>query len=383
MSQQDLLQRARSLRELIESEAERVEEKGTMTEPVVDALVDAGLFRLLVPKELGGFEAAPATIIDVCEELSFADGSVGWAFAQNTTVMAYAAYLDRELAGPLAAARAGAGMFAPIGVAQRVEGGYRVSGQYPFGSGSGHAEWMGGTAMVMEGGEMAPFVDGLPQMRAFIVPADRTVLKGNWDVMGLKGTGSFDFEVPEQFVAEGMTFPIFAREAVTGGPLYGLGPIVVGTISSVAWALGVAKRALHEIAELAKGGRVRLGSLPLAEQVTFQRDFGLHAMAVRSARLLADEAYTSAVEAIACGAPAEECEDRIRETKAAASYATKISKEATAFAWQSSGSVGMRNPNTLQRCFRDIHVGAGHQVFDERNYNEVAKRALGLEPAPF
>jgi len=382
MSATEPLTAARELRALIESEAELVEQSSTMTQPVVDALVEAGLFRLLVPRELGGLEADPGTIIDVCEELSFADGSVGWAFAQNTTVLAYAAYLDPEYAAPLARARAGAGMFAPLGVAHVEPGGFRVSGSYPFGSGSGHAEFMGGSAMVMKDGEMAPFDGALPQIRAFIVPAERVILKGNWDVMGLRGTGSFDFEVPEQHVDAGMTFSLFETQPVTGGALYGLGPVVVGTISSVAWALGVAKRALHEIAEIAKS-RTRLGSLPLREQPTFQRDLGLHMAALQAARLLADDSYTRAVEAISKGEAPDVRARKLRETKAAASYATGVSKAAVTFAYEASGSHGMRNPNRLQRCFRDVFVGAAHQVFDDRNYNEMAKPSLGLEPAPF
>lgn len=172
---------ARKLRALIESEAGEVEATSTMTPAVVDALVESGLFRLLVPREFDGLEAGPSTIIDVCEELSFADGSVGWPFAQNTTVLAYAAYLEPEHAVPLARARAAAGMFAPLGVAHEEDGGYRLSGSYPFGSGCGHAEFMGGSAMVMHDGEMAPFEGGLPQIRAFIVPSERVVFKGNWD----------------------------------------------------------------------------------------------------------------------------------------------------------------------------------------------------------
>jgi alkylation response protein AidB-like acyl-CoA dehydrogenase len=367
MSATEPLTAARELRAVIESEAELVEQSSTMTQPVVDALVEAGLFRLLVPRELGGLEADPGTIIDVCEELSFADGSVGWAFAQNTTVLAYAAYLDPEYAAPLARARAGAGMFAPLGVAHVEPGGFRVSGSYPFGSGSGHAEFMGGSAMVMKDGEMAPFDGALPQIRAFIVPAERVILKGNWDVMGLRGTGSFDFEVPEQHVDAGMTFSLFETQPVTGGALYCLGPVVVGTISSVAWALGVAKRALHEIAEIAKS-RTRLGSLPLREH------------ALQAARLLAGDSYTRAVEAVSSGEARDVRARKLRETKAAASYATGVSKAAVTFAYEASGSHGMRR---LQRCFRDIFVGAAHQVFDDRNYNEMAKPSLGLEPAPF
>jgi len=379
----DPLDAARKLRELIESEADLVDESSTMTPKLVDALVDAGLFRLLVPRELGGLEADPATIVDVCEELSFADGSVGWAFAQNTTVLAYAAYLEPEYARPLADARAGAGMFAPLGVAHAEDGGYRVSGSYPFGSGCGHAEYMGGSTLVMQDGEVAPFVEGLPQIRAFIVPAQRVKLKGNWDVMGLRGTGSFDFEVPEQHVDTGMTFSLFESKAITGGALYGLGPVVLGTISSVAWALGVASRALHEVAEIGKGGRTRLGSLPLREQPTFQRDFGKQAVAVKAARQLAKETYGSAVEAITRNAAPEVRAARLRETKAAASYVSEVSKAAVTFAYEASGSHGLRNPSRLQRCFRDIYVGAAHQVFDERNYVELAKQKLGLDPAPF
>ena len=383
MTAAEPLASARALRELIEAEADRVEQSNTMTPKVVDALVESGLFRLLVPREFDGLEADPSTIIDVCEELSYADGSVGWAFAQNTTVMAYSAYLAPEYAAPLAACRAAAGMFAPLGVAHREDGGFRVSGQFAFGSGSGHAEYMGGAAMVMEDGEMAPFIGDQPQIRAFIVPMERVKLKGNWDVMGLRGTGSFDFEVPEQSVDAGMTFPIFHHETITGGPLYGLGPIVVGTISSVAWALGVASRALDEIAEIAKGGRARLGAVPLREQQIFQRGFGFHTEAVKAARLLANHAYTSAVESVARGDDPKTRDDRFRETKSAASYVTDVAKAAVTFAWESSGSVGMRNPSRLQRCFRDIYVGSGHQVFDARNYNELAKTFLGLEPSFF
>jgi len=383
MAGTELLTAARKLRELIESEADSVDQNSTLTPPVVDALVETGLFRLLVPRAFDGFEADPGTIMDVCEELSFADGSVGWAFAQNTTVMAYAAYLEPEYAAPLAAARAAAGMFAPLGTAHVETGGFRVSGSFGFGSGSSHAEFMGGAAMVMENGEMPPFEDGLPQIRAFILPTDRVLLKGNWDVMGLRGTGSFDFEVPEQFVESGRTFSVFQSRTITGGALYGLGPIVLGTISSVAWALGVAKRALQEIAAIAEDGRTRLGSLPLREQPTFQRDLGRHRVAVKAARLLANEAYGSAVRAVADGESREICEERLRETKAAASYAPEVAKAAVQFAYEASGSHGMRNPSRLQRCFRDIYVGAAHQVFDERNFIELAKPALGLEPSRF
>ena len=105
--------------------------------------------------------------------------------------------------------------------------------------------------------------------------------------------------------------------------------------------------------------------------------------AVMAARRLAKETYGNAVEAIARNAAPEVREARLRETKAAASYVSEVSKAAVSFAYEASGSHGLRNPSRLQRCFRDIYVGAAHQVFDERNYVELAKEKLGLDPARF
>ncbi len=379
----DLLKKAQALRPLIESEADQIETDATMSASVVEALAEADLFRLIVPKEYGGHEASVDEIVDVCEELSFADGSVGWAYAQNTTVSAYSAYLAPEFAKPLANAKAAAGMFAPTGMAHVQDGGFKVSGSYKFGSGSGHAEFMGGAALVMDGEEMVMLTDTMPRLLAYIVPMDRVELKDNWDVMGLRGTGSYDFDIPEQFVEDGRCFNIMGETVIAGGPIYGLGAIVLGTISSTAWAIGVAARALHEITELATSGRVRMGSMPLAEQTTFQRDLGIHRSAVDSIRLLTKHSYGEAVKAIAGGADKEDIAQKLRATKSTASYTTKVAKAATTFAWESSGSAGMRNPSRLQRCFRDICIGSGHQVFDERNYNELVKQSLGQEPSAF
>lgn len=387
MPDQALIQAALDLRELIESEADAIEEQCTMTAPVVEAIEKTGLFRLGTPREIGGLEGDVDTIQQVCEAISFADGATGWAFAQNTITGSYLSYIDPEYAKTFAAMRAGAGHFAPLGMAHEEEGGYRVSGSWQFASGSGHAEYIGGGALLMRNGEVAPIGEnGKLPLVGFFIPADRAVLKGNWDTMGLRGTGSFDYEVPEQFVEKGATWNItmgYAPEH-SGGAVFALGPQAYGSIGSSAWALGVATRALHEIAEIAKAGRARLGSAPLKEQPEFQRDFGFHQTALEAARLQLLAIYKGAVELIESGASAEACGDAVRQTKAHANYIVKhVAKKAVIFAWEASGSAGMRNPSRLQRCFRDIHIGAGHQVFDDRAYCEFAKPALGLEPAPF
>ncbi len=382
-----LIQAALDLRELIESEVDAMERDCTMSGPVVDAITQTGLFRMSTPKEIGGLEVDIGTIQAVCEAISFADGATGWAFTQNTITGAYLSYIDPEFAKPFASLRAGAGHFAPIGVAHEEDGGFRVSGSWQFASGSGHAEFMGGGAIVMRDGAPAPIgANGKLPVIGFFVPADKASLKGNWDTMGLRGTGSFDYEIPEQFVETGATWYVNMGYAPhrSGGAVYAVGPQAYGSIGTSSWAIGVAARALHEIAEIARAGRTRLGSPPLREQTEFQRDFGFHQTAVESARIQLRVIYERAVELIEGGAPESECSEAVRQTKAHANYIVKqIAKPAIVFAWEASGSAGMRNPSRLQRCFRDIHIGAGHQVFDDRGYREAAKPTLGLEPAPF
>ena len=165
----------------------------------------------------------------------------------------------------------------------------------------------------------------------------------------------------------------------TGGHLYGIGPLTFGVAGSCAWALGVARRALHEIEGIAQGGRTRLGSLPLLQQPNFQRDWGFHHSAIKSARLLAHRTFADAVDACAPGQPPELSGERVRTAMADAAYAVGVAKSAVIWAWETSGSAGIRNPSKLQRCFRDIYVGAGHQVFDDRNFITNAQQILGLE----
>jgi alkylation response protein AidB-like acyl-CoA dehydrogenase len=172
-----LTQSARDLRRLIEDHADETEAGCTMAAPVVDAFEKSGLFRLSIPQALGGLEADVEAVQGVCEEVSYADGSTGWAFTQNTITGSYLAYIDPDAARPFAALRTGAGHFAPIGVAHEEDGGYRVSGNWQFASGSGHAEFMGGGALVMRDGEivgMGP--NGELPIIGFFVPAERATL---------------------------------------------------------------------------------------------------------------------------------------------------------------------------------------------------------------
>ena len=187
----DLVAAARSLAPLVEAEAEAAELAGTMTAPVVEALHDAGLFGLMIPAELGGSEASVLTVLEVFEELSRADGSTGWSHMANATAMSMAAVFTSDAACSTIFADAAtrmpavAGMFAPRGSAELGDdGNYVFTGRYGFASGSGHASWISGGALVVHKGEFVARADGMPEMRVAFVPREQVEFLDNWDVLG-------------------------------------------------------------------------------------------------------------------------------------------------------------------------------------------------------
>ena len=247
----DLLSAARSLRPLVEAEADATDRELTMTTPVIEALAESGLNHLQVPKELGGLEADVDTTLDVLEEFAHQDGSIGWVYMANANATAMCSMFDPDVARQMLEGRPDvvcAGQFVSRGKAQRADGGFQVHGRFQFGSGIARATWVGGGALVRDADGTPEVNDaGMPKVLAFVVPSDSVEITGNWDVMGLRGTGSFDYSIPEQFVEEGRSFWLFDDEPRCGGGVYRLGVVGFAGIGHSGWALGVARRALDEI----------------------------------------------------------------------------------------------------------------------------------------
>ena len=375
---QNLVDRARSLAPIIEREAADAEASGTMTQPVVDALQDAGMFALMVPRELGGTEVDMVTALDVLEEMCRIDGSTGWSLLANVTSTAFAAAYCSDAAvkemfeGPRPAIHAG--QFAPRGTADAVDGGYTVAGRYSFASGSDHAGYLAGGTIERRNGDFVLDDRGIPRIRAVFVPREQANLLGNWDVMGLVATHSVDYEIPEQFVDAGWTFPLLEAEPQRGGAVYHLGVLSMTSVGHAAFALGVGKRALEEIIGLAKR-KQRLGAAEaIKDQQLFQHELAVHDAAMRSARAYVVEVFGDAQAAVDAGNEPTPIESqRLRQ---ATTYATRVAADATRFAYTWSGSDGLRNPSVLGRCFRDIAAGTQHLFVDNNTLTDTAKLLL-------
>jgi alkylation response protein AidB-like acyl-CoA dehydrogenase len=372
---------AKSLRPLLEGEADATDAELTMTTACVEAFIDTKLFHLMVPKDFGGLEADTDTLIDVFEELAHQEGSIGWSQMANASATAYCAFLDPEIGAEMVGNKPGsvfAGQFAPRGGAKRADGGFSVSGSYGFGSGSAHASYLGGGGFVTgdDGApEMLPV--GFPAYLCWFAKKDTVVMQEGWDVIGLRGTGSFDYTIPEQIIEEGRTFMLFDAKVNTGGPMLHIGPTGLAGLGHAGWGLGVAQRALDEIENIMRAGRSRMNSGALQDTQVFQRNFGEKDLALRSVRLLVHDAFGSIVAELAKGnSMTKEMNTEIFATVA---YMTQVCQDVTLFAYQAAGSQGLRNPSIVQRCFRDIFTGGQHIYVDRKSYEDVTKERLGIE----
>ena len=363
----DPLASARALAGLIISEADRTEQGGTLSPAVVDAFRD-GMFGLLVPAELGGTEADAVTTLAVFEELSRADASTGWTLLANTTTSGFAgAFCSDEAVKEMFSVPSPVhgGMLGPRGQAVPTDGGFRVSSRFSFGSGTGHAQWVGAGTMVSVDGSPAMGADGLPQMRVCFLPRDAVQFLGNWDVLGLIGTGSYDYAIDDVFVDEGYTFPLIGAEIRRGGAVYRLGVLGLTSIGHCGFALGVGRRALEEAARVAPH-KVRMSGLtPVSDDPVFRREFAIQDAALRSARAYSFEMFGQAMsEAEAGREPGPETAQRLRQ---ATTYANRVALQVVRAAYGWLGTEGIR-PSALQRCMRDMETANQHIFVDETTF---------------
>ena len=383
MSEQTPLERARAVAPILMANAQRAEDERTLPPESVAALAEAGLFRLALPRELGGEEADFATAVAVWEEISRADGSAGWTLMANGSgAAAAAAYLSDDAVAKIfggdAAATVG-GQFAPRGTGVREGEGWRVTGSYSFGSGSAHSRYVSAGFVPLENGAPVMLPNGLPDMRVGFVPREQVEFTDGWYVMGLQGTGSFDYEVRGLLIPDGFHFPIFGREPRRGGEtfraIFRMNMMPMTGAGHAAFALGVGRRALDEIRAIATT-RQRMGDpTPLAGRLTFQKEFVQAEAKLRAARLLVLDAFAELLATSRRG-ETETAEQRAL-VRAAAAFATDAAREACDFAHLRAGTVAIRDGSVLQRCFRDIHTGSQHAFIGEKIYTDSASVLLG------
>jgi alkylation response protein AidB-like acyl-CoA dehydrogenase len=373
---------ARTLREVVAEESADSERNRTLTARTVEALWGSGLMQWANPTEAGGCEPSFAEMIDTWIELAWQDGSLGWiGIANFPSAAACAAYLpdegfDEVFAGHGHRVTAG-GQFFPNGLGETVEGGYRITGAWNFGSGTGHAEYVAAGFMPTVAGEMVLDDEGIPPLLVAVIPRDEIVFTDGWHVQGLKGTGSYDYNVTDLFVPAYRTFELFTRTPHRGGsPAFRMGLMPVTAAGHASWALGVAKSMLDDVSELART-KVRMGDeSSIAHKSTFQRGLSHHLAMWKAARLLVVTTFSDVEQAVKNGQ--ELTVEQRAEMRVAATYATEASREIVQWAHLAAGTTAIREGSRLERAFRDMYTGTQHVFIGEKTYTDAAQIHLGL-----
>jgi len=373
---------ARGMRELVVAQAGESERLRTIAPAVVDEMWASGLMQSFNPVAAGGVEPSFTEMIETWIEMAWQDGSFGWiGIANLPSSFAAAAYLPDEGFAEVFTANDNrvtlGGQFFPNGQGAAVDGGYRVTGSWSFGSGTGHSEYVCAGFFPMDNGEMRWAAEGMPEMLVAVIPRAYVDFKDGWHVQGLKGTGSYDYGVDDVFVPASRTFPLFSRVPYRGGsPATRMGLMPVTAAGHASWALGVAKSMLDDVEELA-ATKFRMSDMAsLASRPTFQKDLAHHVAAWRAARLLVLDAFGTAEAVVAGGddlTPALRADMRI-----AAVYATDVSRQAAEWAHLAAGTTSIREGSRLERGFRDIYTGTQHAFISEKVAMDVAQIWLGI-----
>ncbi|MFK3982962.1 acyl-CoA dehydrogenase family protein [Micromonospora sp. NPDC050397] len=375
-----LIDQVRALSARIGALAPRIEQDRALPDDLLADLTALGLFRLAAPARSGGVETDPLTMFEVYEELARADGSVGWSTMIGAATGIVLGYLDDTTAAELLAdpRLLVAGVAAPSGRATVVPGGHRVRGRWSFASASRHATHLVGGCVVLDGtGSVVTGPGGAPQVRHVLVPVVDVTIHDNWDVVGLAGTGSHDFEAVEVFVPEAYSFSIFgpARQdrPLYRFPLFGLLAFGVGAV-----ALGIARAALDEFARLTAEKRDPLTGQPIAGKTAIQATLAEAEAVLGGGRAYLVGEIAECWRLVSAGEPVSV--GRRARLRLAAGYAASSAARAVDLAYHASGGASVRMASPLQRCFRDVHVATQHALVGP-DVRELAGAVLLDQPA--
>ena len=377
-----VVDRARGMRDLVRAEAPESERLRTLSAPIVEEMWVSGLMSAFNPKAAGGVEPSFHDMIETWIEMAWQDGSFGWiGIANLPSTFAAATYLPDEGFAEIFTRNDNhitiGGQYFPNGQGAVVDGGYRLSGAWNFGSGTGHSAYIGAGFFPMDNGEMRWVSEGIPEMRVAFLPREEVTFTDGWHVQGLKGTGSYDYNVTDVFVPEYRTMPLFTRAPVRGtsaASRMGLMPITAAGHAS--FALGVAKSMLDDVEELA-ATKVRMSDMAtLASRPTFQKGLAHHVAAWRAARLLVIDAFSAAEAAVDAG---DDLTPGMRaDMRVAAVYATDTARACAEWAHLAAGTTAIREGSRLERAFRDIYTGTQHAFISEKIAMDVAQIWLGI-----
>jgi alkylation response protein AidB-like acyl-CoA dehydrogenase len=373
------LEAARALAPRAAELATEAERARRLPAELCGALADAGLYRLCVPARLDGAEAPPRELLEVVETLAEADAATGWCVAVCATAGMLAAYVEPAAADEVFGDRGSiaGGVFAPSGRATESADRLEVSGRWRFASNVENCDWLMGGCLMLENGAPRTLAGGRSDVRLVLFPAAAVAVIDTWSVSGLRATGSHDMAVEDLGVPSGHSASLIADAPRERGPLYAFPPFGLLAASIAAVALGIARGALDDLAELAGAKTPTLSARKLAERAGVQADAARAEARLRAARSLLYAATAEAWEVARAGGSIPL--DRRVGLRLAATHAVESATVAVDTAQRLGGGGAIYESSPLERRFRDIHAATQHMLVGPATWELTGRSLLGLE----
>ena len=377
----DHIARARELAPMLTAAGPHIDAACELPPDVLDAMHARGMFRLLVPRSIGGAELDPATYIQCVEAIARGDASVAWCMNQGSGCSMSAGFLEPNVAREVfgGARDVLAWGMGPGAKAIRAEGGWRITGNWAFASGSRHATWLGAHCPCFEAdGTPQRHPDGRPWERTMLFRREIATIKDIWQVVGLRGTGSDAYSVQDLFVDDAHTLtrdrPEERREP---GLIYRFAAMQIYASGFAAVALGAARAALDAFIDLARGKTPALTSTALRDSSVVQSAIGITDVKLNSARAWLIHVLRETQEAVKVAG--ELTTDQRIAIRQASTFAIHQAKEVVDVAYHEAGSTAIFDANPFERRFRDVNT-VTQQVQGRRSHFEtVGQHLLGAE----
>jgi len=377
----DPVARARALAPALEAAADEIERTQELPEPLLGQFHEARLFRMLLPRSVGGDQVEPWTYMRAIEEIARADGSVGWnSFVANSSAL-IAPYIPIEAARTIYSDPRGLIAWGPPNQHRAIAapGGYRVTGEWHFASGSRQANWMGAHCHVVEpDGSLRLNRFGRPTVRTLLMPKDKTTPIRDWNTLGMRGTASEGYAITDVFVPEEFSGtredPTLRRDR---GPLYAFTTQGLYAVGVAGVALGIAQ-AMHEAFMALAVEKTPRNLARLADNSVVQSAVARQESSLGSARSYLVDILKD------CWATADDIEplgsaERAR-VRLGCSQAILVSLEVADAVYKAAGTSAIFLGTPFERRFRDIHTLSQQIQSREAHFEAVGRVMLNGDP---
>jgi alkylation response protein AidB-like acyl-CoA dehydrogenase len=374
----EMLSQARQLAPTIRERAQEIERARRLPADLAATLAQAGVFRIMLPRSLGGLELGAADALRVIEAVGEADASTGWCVMIAATSSLSAAYLPMEAARRIHATPTTitGGVFAPMGKARAEGDGYRLSGRWQWASGSANCAWLAGGSAILEDGKPRLLPNGALDSRMLFFPASAATLIDSWHTSGLCGTGSGEMQVDDIAVPREYSVSLITDLPREQGPLYRFPVFGLLALGIAAVMLGNARAAVADLVELAGAKRPQASSRTLAERAAAQAELAQAEARLRGARAFYYEALGEAWAKVCAGDPLDTAARA--SLRLAATHAVRTCADVARAMHDLGGGSSVFLSSALQRRFRDAHVGTQHMMVSPATWELTGRVLMGL-----